>query len=56
LRALAAARGGEARDAVRAAFNAALLRLEEEGVWRADESRTPREHLQLLDAITGAGR
>jgi hypothetical protein len=48
LRALAAARAGEARDAVRAAFNAALLRLEEEGAWRVDESRTPREYLHLL--------
>ena len=43
LRALAAARLGHTRDAVRCAYGAALVRLEEQGVWRIDDARTPRE-------------
>ncbi len=36
LRAVAAARAGETREAVRCAYGAALVRLEEQGVWRVD--------------------
>ena len=46
--ALLAHRGGNPREAARCAYNAALTRLEEEGSWRRDESRTPREYLRLL--------
>lgn len=48
LRALAAARSGDMREAVRCAYHAALSRLEEQGIWQVDESRTPREYLRLL--------
>jgi Domain of unknown function (DUF4129) len=48
LRALSAARLGHTRDAVRAAYGAALERLEEQGVWRVDDARTPREYLPML--------
>jgi hypothetical protein len=37
-------------DAARCAYHAALTRLEEEGTWRTDETRTPREYLRLLPA------
>jgi hypothetical protein len=50
LRALAAARSGDMREAVRCAYHAALSRLEEQGIWQVDESRTPREYLRLLRA------
>ncbi|HET7217145.1 MAG TPA: DUF4129 domain-containing protein [Vicinamibacterales bacterium] len=53
LRAIAAARAGDARDAVRIAYRAALIRLEEQGVWRVDEARTPREYLVLLRKSDG---
>jgi hypothetical protein len=43
--ALAAA---DAREAVRCLYNAAICRLEEEGAWRADATRTPREYVRLL--------
>jgi len=36
------------REAARYAYRAAVCRLEEEGAWRADEARTPREYLGLL--------
>ena len=36
------------REAVRCAYRAAVASLEEEGAWRADDTRTPREHLRLL--------
>jgi hypothetical protein len=36
------------REAVRCLYNAAISRLEEEGVWRADDTRTPREYVRLL--------
>lgn len=36
------------RDAVRCLYNAAICRLEEEGVWRADDTRTPREYVRML--------
>jgi len=50
LRALAAARAGNAREAVRFAYNAALTSLEEQGAWRIDAARTPREYLPMLGA------
>lgn len=48
-RAMTALRNGDAREAVRCAYNGALRRLEEEGVWRLDRARTPREYLRLLE-------
>lgn len=48
LRAMAAVRAGDVREAVRFAYRAALSRLDEQGTWRVDESRTPREYLGLL--------
>ncbi len=45
--ALAAA---DPREAVRCLYNAAICRLEEEGAWRADAARTPREYVRLLPA------
>lgn len=48
LRAGTALHDGDAREAVRCAYNAALRRMEEEGVWRLDQSRTPREYLRML--------
>ena len=36
------------RDVVRCAYRAATCRLEDEGVWRVDDTRTPREYLRLL--------
>jgi hypothetical protein len=48
LKALFEARSGDVRAAVRSAYHAALIRLEEEGVWRVDEARTPREYLPML--------
>jgi hypothetical protein len=50
LRALAAARLGHTREAVRWAYGAALVRLEEQGVWRIDDARTPREYMPMLPA------
>jgi hypothetical protein len=54
LRALAEARAGNLREAVRFGYNAALIRLEEEGAWRVDQARTPREYLRML--ATGDAR
>jgi hypothetical protein len=48
LRALADARAGNLKEAVRSAYKAAVLQLEEQGAWRVDESRTPREYLRML--------
>jgi len=48
LKALEAARAGNGRDAVRFGYQAALISLEEQGAWRVDESRTPREYLRML--------
>lgn len=53
LRAVAAVRAGDTREAVRCAYGAALVRLEEQGVWRIDDARTPREYLPLLAATDG---
>lgn len=36
------------RDAVHCSYWAAVFRLEQMGVWRLDDSRTPREYLRLL--------
>ena len=41
---------GREREAIRAAYRAAVHRLAEEGAWRVDEARTPREYLGLLPA------
>jgi Domain of unknown function (DUF4129) len=49
-RAMAAARAGDFRESVRCGYRAALCRLDEQGVWRVDESRTPREYVRLLPA------
>ena len=43
-----AARAEDLRETVRCAYRAAMCRLEEEGVWRVDDARTPREYLRLL--------
>jgi hypothetical protein len=48
LRAVSAARAGDFREAVRCGYTAAVKKLEEQGAWRIDDSRTPREYLQLL--------
>jgi hypothetical protein len=39
---------GNLRDAIRWAYGAALLRLEEDGALRVDAARTPREQLRGL--------
>jgi hypothetical protein len=39
---------GREREAIRAAYRAAIQRLAEEGAWRVDDTRTPREYLGLL--------
>jgi len=48
LRALQAARVGNGREAVRLAYGAAVIKFEEQGAWRVDDARTPREYLLLL--------
>ena len=50
VRALAHAREGNIREAVRIAYHAALVRFEEQGVWRMDDARTPREYVRMLAA------
>lgn len=50
VQALALARAGNIREAVRLAYHAALVRLEEQGVWRMDDARTPREYMRILAA------
>lgn len=40
----------DAREAARCAYRAVVSRLEEEGEWRHDDSRTPREYGRLLPA------
>jgi hypothetical protein len=49
-RALEHARAGNIREAVRIAYHATLVRLEEQGVWRLDAARTPREYVRMLSA------
>ena len=46
--ALRARAAEDPREVARCAYRAAIVRLEEEGAWRADDARTPREHLRLL--------
>jgi Domain of unknown function (DUF4129) len=48
LSAMTALRAGDVRTAVRLGYRSALSRLHEQGTWQVDESRTPREYLQLL--------
>jgi hypothetical protein len=48
LEADALVRAGRFRDAIRVAYRAAVQRLEDEGTWRGDAARTPREYLRLL--------
>lgn len=42
-------RAGNLRDAIRIAYQAGVSRLDEVGALRADDTRTPRESLRLLD-------
>jgi hypothetical protein len=49
-RARAAAASGDAREAIRCAYHAVLHRLDEDGVWRIEDARTPREYLRLVPA------
>lgn len=51
--ALDAASARDPREAARYAYRAAVARLEEEGTWRPDETRTPREHVRLLPHAHG---
>jgi hypothetical protein len=47
---------GDMREAIRVAHLAAIVRLEEQGLWRTDSARTPREYVRLLpgnDARSG---
>ena len=46
--ALEAAAAADPREAARCGYHAALQRLEEEGAWQIDDTRTPREYLRLL--------
>jgi hypothetical protein len=48
------AAGGEWREAIHAAFWAAVSRLEAEGLWRPDRARTPREYLKAIPAANQA--
>ena len=43
-----ALRAPDAREAVRCAYRAVVAGIEEEGTWRTDDSRTPREYARLL--------
>jgi len=56
--ALEAARGGDHRSALHAAYWAGVYRLADLGAWQIDRTRTPREYLRLLrkrpSAIAGA--
>jgi hypothetical protein len=47
-RAYAALRAGDTREAMHCGYHAVLFRLEEQGVWRVDDARTPREYVRLL--------
>ena len=48
--ALTAGRRGDYRNAIRCAYWAAVLRLEELGRWTPSRTRTPREYLRMLPA------
>jgi len=52
--ALQAVSASDPREAARYAYHAGVRRLEEEGAWRVDDARTPREYLRLLPS--GHGR
>ena len=43
-----AATAADPREVVRCAYRAAVATLEEDGTWRHDAARTPREHVRLL--------
>lgn len=43
-----ALRAADAREAIRCAYRAVVAGIEEEGSWRASDSRTPREYERLL--------
>lgn len=43
-----AARAADPREVVRCAYSAAVATFEEDGTWRHDAARTPREHVRLL--------
>jgi hypothetical protein len=43
---------GEWREAIRLGFWAAVSRLESDGVWRPDKTRTPREYLNAIPAVS----
>lgn len=45
-----ALRARDPREATRCAYRATVRGLEEEGAWRSDETRTPREYLKMLPA------
>jgi hypothetical protein len=47
-RAAQAFSAGDLREGTRLAWAAVLRAMEEQGAWRVDESRTPREYLRLL--------
>ena len=51
LEAAALIRAGRIRDGARVAYRAGVHRLEEEGVLRVDEARTPREYVRLLPRV-----
>jgi hypothetical protein len=42
------ARAGNAAEAVRAGYQAAVVQFSERGLWRLDDARTAREYLDLL--------
>ncbi len=48
VRAAQAFSAGDLREGTRLAWVAVLRAMEEQGAWRVDESRTPREYLRLL--------
>ena len=48
------ASAGEWREAIHAAYWAAVSRLEAEGLWRPDRARTPREYLNAIPATNQA--
>jgi hypothetical protein len=43
-----AMQAADPREAARCAYRAAVCRFEEDGAWRPDDTRTPREYLRLL--------
>jgi uncharacterized protein DUF4129 len=45
---------GEWRDAIHFGFWAAVSRLESQGIWRPDKTRTPREYLSVIPATSPA--